>query len=187
LRRLALLPSPRHARAVCRTFTFPRHVRFDVAGLIGLGWPGLYRARSSAAVGRDALAGCPACPTGSGVRLFRFSVKPSDLPTQSSWRLCRPWASALAGPGRLAGHCFFAVARNSGQSDPRTASREVFVPFSVCRSCCAIRGDQPSDHPASTFDSFARRRRSWSSALKFASLRFFRLALTVRGAHATFV
>jgi len=25
------------------------------------------------------------------------------------------------------------------------------VPFSACRSCCVIRGGQPSDHPASTF------------------------------------
>jgi hypothetical protein len=25
------------------------------------------------------------------------------------------------------------------------------LPFSVCRSCCVIRGGQPSDHPASTF------------------------------------
>jgi hypothetical protein len=60
------------------------------------------------------------------------------------------------------------------------------VPFSVCKSCCAIRR-QPTAGP-SRFDvallSAKLRRRSKKPCLATPSLRFYRLAFTVRAAHA---
>jgi len=62
------------------------------------------------------------------------------------------------------------------------------VPFSACRSCCVIRGGQPSDHPASTFGVSECSRpaggRCRCERETLASLRFCRLVFTVRRAHA---
>jgi len=100
------------------------------------------------------------CPTGSGVRSFRFSVKPVD-PANVFVRSCRPrggWfrprASVLAGPDRFTDRCSL-PRRGTPVSPVRPPLLRFLVPFSVCRSRCAIRGSQPSDHPASTLDLLA--------------------------------
>jgi hypothetical protein len=83
-------------------------------------------------------------PAGSGFRAFPLQ---RARPTLSCLR--RPLSIALAGPDRLNRRVHHLP---DGPDRPivRPPLLRFSLPFSVCRSCCAIRGGQPSDHPAST-------------------------------------
>jgi len=99
---------------------------------------------SSTDVGRD--GSLSLCSTDSGVRSFRFSVKPSVLRTRFRCVHFHRGHSALAGPARFYRSLFRSCSKTAVRPN-RTTSREVCLPFSVCRSCCAIQGSQPGTIP----------------------------------------
>jgi hypothetical protein len=91
------------------------------------------------------------------VALQREAVVPAHAPLRGR---ASPAASATVRAGSVVRPSFpspFDAERRSVRSG--LPLLRFSRPFNVCEPCCAIRGGQPSDHPASTFDSPARRRR----------------------------
>jgi hypothetical protein len=86
----------------------------------------------------------------------RFSVKPSSPSAHFHcvFRRARPASAAVRAESVVRPSFPSASGFGTTVSPIRSASLEVLRPFNVCKPCCAIRGGQPSDHPASTFDAF---------------------------------
>jgi len=177
---MTLLPSPRHARAPIDPI--PCHVRIRRGQPYWLGLTGLVFAfRRRPSVGTR-----PGVPLRRPVRAFDLAAlqrEAVELVHALSLRLLTSLGRPrLSGPGRLSGRRSLPEWVGTAVSLIRSASLEVSRPFNVCEPCCAIRGGQPSDHSASTFDRSPRRRQRSVVRVTLASLRFFRSASTVRGA-----